>query len=94
MSPTTIPSRTTEPTEITTESGTSEESDEDSMCSEDDEYKERVAAFCKELLFTVSLENVLCSQVSVPCQSCKCSINVFSPACFPFNSSSRLENKC
>ena len=92
MSPTTIPSRTTDPTEMTTESGTPEESDTDSMCAEDDEYKERVAAFCKELLFTVSLENVLCSQVSVPCKSCKCSVSVLSPACFPYSSFSWLEN--
>ena len=40
-----------------------EPGDKENRCSQDTDYKESVSQFCKELLFTVSLENVLCSQV-------------------------------
>ena len=45
------------------EPGDKEPGDKENRCSQDTDYKESVSQFCKELLFTISLENVLCSQV-------------------------------
>ena len=63
-----MPQWTTGPDELTTpgfRTSEPDETDEDNVCTRDMGYKEEVAKFCKDLLFIMSLENVLCSQVTL-----------------------------
>ena len=62
-SPTTVPVWSTGSAEVTTAGPKTADPGDAGKCSEDAEYRSGVTKFCKELLFTVALDNVLCSQV-------------------------------